>query len=139
MIGHFITGRFTGLCAAVGGIDADTLPAAVRDPMLKLLVVLYRFDPDPAGIVTLLLHVATEGLLHVTGSVRSDDAGDATVTVANEPVDPVVGFGLSVSDAGGCCGVSVSCVCTVCPFQVALIVTMVLLVTALVGIFRETD
>jgi hypothetical protein len=94
---------------------------------------------DPAGIVTPLLQVATEGLLHVTWSVRSDDAGDATVTVAKEPFDPVVGFGLSVSDAGGCCGVSVSCVCTVWPFQVALIVTVVLLVTALVGILRETD
>ena len=94
---------------------------------------------DPDGIVTPLLQVATEGLLHVIWSVRSDDAGDATVTVAKEPFDPVVGFGLSVSDAGGCCGVSVSCVCTVWPFQVALIVTVVLLVTALVGILRETD
>ena len=94
---------------------------------------------DPAGMVTPLLQVATEGLLHVTWSVRSDDAGDATVTVAKEPFDPIVGFGLSVSDAGGCCGVSVSCVCTVWPFQLALIVTVVLLVTALVGILRETD
>src|SRR5215207_9256430 len=94
---------------------------------------------DPAGIVTLLLHVATDGLLHVTGSVRSDDGGDATVTVAKEPFDPVVGFGLSVSDAGGCCGVRVSCVCTVWPFQLALIVIVVLLVTALVGILRVTD
>ena len=94
---------------------------------------------DPAGIVTLVLQVATEGLLHVTCSVRSDDAGDATVTVAKEPFDPVVGFGLSVSDVGGCCGVSVSCVCTVCPFQLALIVAVVLLVTALVGILSETD
>jgi hypothetical protein len=94
---------------------------------------------DPAGIVTLLLQVATEGLLHVTGSVRSDDGGDATVTVANEPFDPVVGFGLSVSDAGGCCGVSVSWVCTLCPFQLALIVAVVLLVTALVGMLKEAD
>ena len=94
---------------------------------------------DPAGIVTLLLHVATDGLLHVTGSVRSDAAGDATVTVAKEPFDPVVGFGLSVSDAGGCCGVSVSGVCTVWPFQLAPMVTVVVLVTALVGILRETD
>lgn len=94
---------------------------------------------DPAGIVTPVLQVATEGLLHVTWSVRSDDVGDATVTVAKEPFDPIVGFGLSVSDAGGCPGVSVSCVCTVWPFQLALIVTVVLLVTALVGIVRETD
>ena len=94
---------------------------------------------DPAGIVTLLLHVATGGLLHVTGRVRSDDGGDATVMVAKEPFDPVVGFGLSASDAGGCCGVSVSWVCTPCPFQLALIVTVVLLVTALVGKLKETD
>jgi hypothetical protein len=94
---------------------------------------------DPAGIMTLLLHVATDGLLHVTGSIRSDDGGDATLTVAQEPVDPVVGFRLRASDVGGCCGVSVSCVCTVCPFQFALIVTVVLLATALVGILRVTD
>ena len=108
-----------------------TLTEVVK--MLKPPVV------EPAGIVTPVLQVATDGLLHVTWSVRSDGDGDAMVTVAKEPFDPVVGFGFSVSDAGGCCGVSVSCVCTVWPFQLALIVTVVLLVTALVGILRVTD
>ena len=117
-----LTETVTKVCVATGVVK-----------MLKPPVV------DPAGIMTLLLHVATDGLLQVTGSIRSDDGGDATVTVAKEPFDPVVGFGLSASDAGGSCGVSVSCVCTVWPFQLALIVTVVLLVTALVGIFRETD
>ena len=117
-----LTETVTKVCVATGVVK-----------MLKPPVV------DPAGIMTLLLHVATDGLLHVTWSVRSEGGGDATVTVAKEPFDPVVGFGLSVSDAGGCCGVSVSCVCTVWPLQLALIVTVVLLVTALVGILRETD
>jgi hypothetical protein len=120
-------------------------PAPLTETVTKACVVtgtVKMLKPpvvDPAGIVTPLVQVATAGLLHVTCSVRSDDAGDATVTVAKEPFEPVVGLGFSVSDAGGCCGVSVSCVCTVCPFQLALIVTVVLFVTALVGILRETD
>jgi hypothetical protein len=93
----------------------------------------------PAGIVTALVHVATDGLLHVTGSVRSDTGGDATVTVAKEPFDPVVGFGLSVSETGACCGVSVTCDWRVAPLRLALKVTTVFVVTALVGIFTETD
>ena len=64
----------------------------------------------PAGIVTLWGMTATEGLLLVIGSVRSEVAGDEIVTVPEEPVVPDVVAGLSVSEAGGCCGVSVSCV-----------------------------
>jgi hypothetical protein len=95
---------------------------------------------DPAGMVTAFGIVAADGLLFVSGRVRSEESGEAIVTV---PKDPLLawdtGFGLTVSDAGGACGVSVSCVCTVLVFKVALSVTVVLLVTALVGTSMVTD
>jgi hypothetical protein len=78
-----------------------TLTEVVK--MLKPPVVL------PAGIVTLPGTEATAGLLLVTGRIRSADGGDATVTVPKElPPAPTVEVGFSVSDVGGCCGVSVT-------------------------------
>jgi hypothetical protein len=94
---------------------------------------------DPDGMVTLFGMLTTAGLLLVSDSDRSDVAGEAIVTVPDEPVDPDVEDGLRVSDVGGCCGVSVSCVCTVVPFHAALMVTVVFAVTVLVGTLRVTE
>jgi hypothetical protein len=64
---------------------------------------------EPAGITTPLGTDATAGLLLVTCKIWSVEEGDATVTVPKElPPSPVVEVGLSVNDAGGCCGVSVT-------------------------------
>jgi hypothetical protein len=71
---------------------------------------------EPAGIVTPFGTEAIAGLLLATCSTSSVDEGDAIVTVAKEPPPaPVVVVGLSVSDVGGCCGVSVTCACEVPP------------------------
>lgn len=71
---------------------------------------------EPAGINTLLGTEATAGLLLATGKIWSVDDADATVTVPKElPPCPVTDVGLSVSDAGGCCGVSVTCACADAP------------------------
>jgi hypothetical protein len=83
--------------------------------------------------------LATTALLLLSDSVRFDVAGEPMVTVPDEPVEPDVEDGLSVSDVGTCCGVSVSCVCTVFPFHTALRVTIVVAVTALVGTLTVTD
>jgi hypothetical protein len=85
-----------------------TLTAVVK--MLKPPVV------EPAGIIMPLGTEATDGLLLETWSIWSVDEGDATVTVAKElPPAPVVEVGLSVSDEGGGCGVSVTCACAMAP------------------------
>ena len=78
--------------------------------------------------------------MFVIGSVRSLVAVDATVTVAKElPLVPVTEVGSSVNVAGGRCGVSVVVEARLPPFNVAVIVTGVLDVTALVGIGNWTD
>ena len=56
----------------------------------------------PAGMVTKLLILATDGLLLAIGSDTSEVGAEARVTVANEPAVPVAVVGLSVSDCGGC-------------------------------------
>ena len=71
---------------------------------------------EPAGIVTPLGTDAMDGLLLATCRTWSVDEGEAIVTVANElPPVPVVDVGLSVSDDGGCWGVSVTCACDEAP------------------------
>jgi hypothetical protein len=81
-----------------------TLTEVVK--MLKPPVV------EPAGIVTPLGTDAIDGLLLATCRTWSVDEGEAIVTVAKElPPVPIVEVGLSVSDDGGCCGVSVTCAC----------------------------
>jgi hypothetical protein len=71
---------------------------------------------EPAGIITPLGTEATAGLLLATCKIWSVDEGDATVTVAKElPPSPIVDVGFSVSDEGGCCGVSVTCPCADAP------------------------
>jgi hypothetical protein len=65
---------------------------------------------------------------------------DATVTVANElPPVPTVEVGLRVIDAGGCWGVNVTCACVLTPFQFAVIVAVVFVVTVLVGMPNEAE
>ena len=62
------------------------------------------------------------------------------VTVAKEPPPiPTVEVGSSVSDAGGCCGVNVTCDCALTPFQLAVTVAVVFVVTAFVGMGNETE
>jgi hypothetical protein len=108
--------------------------------VLTILVMMLKPPVvEPDGMVTVFGMLTTEGLLLDSERVRSDAAGEAIVTVPNEPVVPDVVLGLSVSDVGGCWGVSVSCVCTVFPFHPALMVTVVVAVTALVGMLMVTD
>src|ERR1051326_416881 len=77
----------------------------------------------PAGISTWLERLATAGLLLLICNTWSVLAGDAGLTVANEPFCPLVDAGLSVIDAGCACGSTVSCDCAFTPFQLAVSVT----------------
>lgn len=62
------------------------------------------------------------------------------MTVANElPLWPTVDVGFSVIDAGGGCGVSVTCAWTVRPFQLAVTVAVVLAVTVFVCSGNDVD
>ena len=70
----------------------------------------------PAGITITLGTEAAVGLLLATCKNWSVEEGDATLTVANElPPAPIVEVGSSVSDKGGCWGVSVTCACADAP------------------------
>ena len=93
----------------------------------------------PAGIMTLLLIRATAGFELVIGKTTSVVAGDAMVTVANDPPVPVTEVGFKVRVAGGGTGVKVICDCALAPFQVPVIVAVVLVVTALVGMEAEAE
>ena len=61
------------------------------------------------------------------------------MTRPNEPAEPEVVDGSSVSDAGCGCGVSVVVAWTETPCQVAVIVTGVSVATRLVGMLKEVD
>jgi hypothetical protein len=93
----------------------------------------------PAGIMTLLFIRATAGFELVIGKTTSVVAGDAMVTVANDPPVPVTEVGFKVRVAGGGTGVKVICDCALAPFQVPVIVAVVLVVTALVGMEAEAE
>src|SRR2546428_9611678 len=70
----------------------------------------------------------------------SVDEGAATVTVPKElPPKPIVEVGFSVSDVGGGCGVNVSCAWVLTPFQLAVTVAVVFVVTLLVWSGNETE
>src|SRR5215213_9936474 len=71
--------------------------------------------------------------------VTSASLGSAAVTRPNEPDEPEVVAGSSVTEVGGGCGVRVVVACTLAPCQVAVIVTGVSAVTGLVGTVNETD
>ncbi len=72
---------------------------------------------------------------NVTSAVR----GSAAVTRPNEPDEPEVVDGSSVSDVGCGCGVSVVVAWTETPCQVAVMVTGVSVATRLVGMLKEVD
>jgi len=60
------------------------------------------------------------------------DCGDAMATVPNElPPVPTVDDGSRTSDAGAGCGVTVTCAGVLTPFQVAVTVAVVVVVTRL--------
>jgi hypothetical protein len=61
----------------------------------------------PAGIRTELETPATAGLLLLTWNIWSVAEAAATLTVANEPADPLTEAGFSTMDAGWPCGVIV--------------------------------
>lgn len=74
------------------------------------------------------------GLLLVTCRNWLNGAGDATVTVPSELPPSITELGNSVSEMGtGACALTVSCDCALRPFQLAVIVAMVLVVTEFVG------
>jgi hypothetical protein len=79
-------------------------------------------------------------LLLVTLRYWSKDALDATATdPCTEPLAPVVVAGKSVSEVGFGEGATVSSVWTLLPFQLAVMVTGVLVATSLVGMEKEAD
>jgi len=87
----------------------------------------------PNGTIMLFGTEATEGLLLVTWNVVSVDCGEAMLTVAKElPPRPTVEVGDSVSAVGCGCGRSVSTVCALVPFQLAVKVAVVGVATVLV-------
>lgn len=94
---------------------------------------------DPCGTCAVVGTLATDGLLLDRKISVSLVAGAATLMVPLDPVVLVVTVGLSVSDVGASCGVSVTCACSALPFRLALIVTSVFAVTALVGRLIEAD
>src|SRR6185369_16469747 len=107
-----LTVRFAVLVTPPPETEIVTMVCVLTElvKMLKPPVV------EPAGIITPFGTEATAGLLLATCKIWSVDEGDATVTVAKEfPPCPVVDVGLSVSDKGGCCGVSVTCACADAP------------------------
>jgi len=84
--------------------------------------------------------LATEGLLLLTWKVVSVDCGEAMLTVANElPLWPTVEVGERDTEAGGGCGRSVSVVCAVPPFQLAVTVAAVGAATVLVGTGKKVE
>ncbi len=112
-------GAAVGLTVKLAVLVTPPPETAIVTTVWTLTEVVKMLKPpvvEPAGIVTPLGTDAIDGLLLVTCRTWSVDAGDAIVTVANElPPAPVVEVGLSVSDDGGCCGVSVTCPCTDVP------------------------
>ena len=92
----------------------------------------------PCGIST-LWGTATAGSLLESRMDVSVVAGDASRTVPFTLPLPVTVVWLSVSESGGCAGVSVTCAWRVAPPCVAVIVTSVFAVTALVGRPIERD
>lgn len=119
-------------------------PALVAE-MVTIVCVVTEVTPTkkppaiaPCGIRTLWGTVAA-GLSLESRMEVSVVAGEASRTVPLALVVPLKVVGVSVSESGGCAGVSVTCAWSVVLFSVALIVTSVLAVTALVGMFTETD
>jgi len=95
----------------------------------------------PAGIVTLLeRNGSTVVLLLLTRRNWSKDALEPIETVPwTEPLAPVVVAGKSVSEVGFGAGITMSCERTVLAFHVAVMVTVVLVVTSLVAMANEAD
>jgi hypothetical protein len=81
----------TAVCVLTGAVLMETPPVVL-----------------PAGIRTELETPATAGLLLLTWKIWSVAEGDAMVTVANDPADPLTDAGLNAMDAGCPCGVIVS-------------------------------
>src|SRR5262249_46266293 len=95
---------------------------------------------EPAGITTPLLTRAIAGWLLASDSRRSVAGGVVTVTGPNElPLRPTTVLGVSVTDAGGCRGVSVCDAWTVVPFQLAVSVIGVFTDTSVVGIVNGAE
>src|SRR2546427_2696003 len=103
--------------------------------------VVMKKPPPPAncGTVTNGGTLATDGVLLESMIWTSPFAGEARVTVPEEPFVPSVVVGEIVIDPGGTCGVNVICAWTAPPFQLAVTATVVVVDTALVGTLKETD
>ena len=94
---------------------------------------------DPCGTVTVVLVLATDGLLLERYRSVWVAAGAAIVTVPSELVSLVTEVGLSTNDVGGIWGVRVTDDWIVAPLRLTLIVTGVFVVTALVEIGTAAD
>jgi hypothetical protein len=103
--------------------------------------VVTKKPPPPAnlGTVTYGGTLAIEGLLLDSMIWTSWSAGDARVTVPDEPLVPSVVVGERLIEPGACCGVSVIAADTLPPFQVAVIVAVVVVLTARVVTSNEVD
>jgi hypothetical protein len=94
---------------------------------------------DPWGTMTAEFTLATSGLLLERKRRVSDGAGDANLTVPLDPPGALATVGSSVTETGGCCGFRVTCDWRVAPFKLALTVTALGAVTALVGTLNEME
>jgi hypothetical protein len=82
----------------------------------------------------------TAGLLLVTRRYWSKVSGDAMVTVPSlVSLPPMIVAGYSVSDVGVGAGITVICDCVLTPFQLAVIVAGVRVVTSLTCMLNEVE
>ena len=86
----------------------DTVIVTVVTAVTGLVKMLKPPVVEPCGTWTMEGTLAKDGLLLVTKTWVSPVAGEASVTVPNEPFVPLAVVGLRVRELGGCWGVRVS-------------------------------
>ncbi len=149
-VAGFSTSEVTDGPAEPGGTTVRTAVLLTPAPVavivtfvVVLTTVVWMLKPpvvEPWGTVTVAGTVATLVLLLVRKICVSVGAAEPIVTTPVEPeVELPVVAGLSVSEAGAICGVSVSWDCKDTPFAEAVMTTDVFDVTALVGRLRTAD
>lgn len=89
--------------------------------------------------MTLAGTLTTDGLLLLRSTCVSVEVTAARVTTPLAPAVPTTEVGLTLSEASGCWGVSVKLAVCVVPFMLALMVTAVFVVTALVWTLKTAE